>query len=153
MLLSVFSSWSFTADHEFKMSVCEITYQEEKALFSLRFYLFQDDLKEALYGDPEAADIKNEDVAEYIQSNIKMHLSDAPLELTFIEMEERGEQVQVVLHSSPSSLPKQPTLLISNELLIEKFKKQTNMVYFTKEDGAKLTLILNARKKEGEFKF
>ena len=38
------------ADHDFKMSVCEVIYSAESEAFEVKFYLFTDDLTAALHG-------------------------------------------------------------------------------------------------------
>ena len=44
-----------TADHDFKMSVTELVFSEEKKTFEVKVYLFVDDLTATLAGDPNAA--------------------------------------------------------------------------------------------------
>jgi hypothetical protein len=52
--------------HDFKMSVCEIVYVPENQGFDVKFYLFADDLKAAVYGNPEAAELAAEVAGNYV---------------------------------------------------------------------------------------
>ncbi len=140
-----------TTFHPFKMSVCEITYIEEKEIFDVRFYVFQDDLKETLYGDPQSPNLAADSASSYILKKVKLSLSGQPVHLAFSEMKEKEDQVMVVFHSGKINLHTNPNLLVSNCLLIEKFRKQTNMVYLSLPGRPKLTQILNAGKTEGRF--
>ena len=139
------------ATHPFKMSVCEISYVEEKKSFDVRFYLFQDDLKETLYSDPESPILRIDSVTNYILKKVRLSLADQQVSLNFKEFKEKEDQVMVVFQSDKIILQPKPNLLVSNRLLIEKFKTQTNMVYLSLPGRSKLTQILNAKKTEGRF--
>lgn len=144
---------AYPAAHDFKMSVCEINYVAEKESFEVRFYIFQDDLKEALYDNPSADELAEQQVISYILEKVKLRVDGQPISLTFSEMKEREDQVKVVFHSSKFKAENIFNLLISNQLLLEKFKTQTNMVYVTMPGQNKMTKILNAGKNEGVFEF
>lgn len=141
------------AAHDFKMSVCEINYLAEKESFQVRFYIFQDDLKEALYGDPLSDKMEEERVVEYILEKIKIQSDGQPISLAFSEIKEREDQIKVVFNTSKIKAETISKLLVSNQLLLEKFKSQTNMVYVTLPGQTKKTMILNAGKTDGLFEF
>ena len=65
------------ADHDFKMSVCEIVYQPELSNFEIQLYIFQDDLKETIYGNPEAERLESHPVAEYINKHLSAENDEA----------------------------------------------------------------------------
>lgn len=144
---------AFPAAHDFKMSVCEINYVTDKAFFEVRFYIFQDDLKEALYGDPQSDKMEEGSVVNYILEKVKIQSDGLPVPLTFSEMKEREDQIKVVFHTAKIKGGTISNLLVSNQLLLEKFKNQTNMVYVTLPGQTKKTKILNADKTEGTFEF
>ncbi len=137
--------------HEFKMSVCEISFSAEANAFEVKFYLFQDDLKEALYDNPEAPELDKSDVDSYIIENVRLSFGDENQSLQFQSIQEKNDQVLVSYTLPCSKPPSFSKLLISNQLLIEKFKKQSNMVFLQMPDREKMTLILDAKKTEGEF--
>ncbi len=139
--------------HDFKMSVCEINYVNENEFFVIRFYLFQDDLKEALYGDPLAHQLDEALVNTYILEKVKIHSNGHPISFTLTAIKEREDQVQVIFQSEKTTTQNLSNLLVSNKLLIEKFRKQTNMVYVTFPGHTKLTKILNIENTEGIFEF
>ena len=133
------------------MSVSEVEYSAMTESFEVRVYLFQDDLKEAVYGDPLSPLLENAAISEYILAHIELEIDNEPVPLSFIELKERKDQVQVIFTTKKVNLKGANNVLISNELLIETFPKQTNMVYLSLPDKSRLTQILNAVKTIGEF--
>ncbi|MEO1262875.1 MAG: DUF6702 family protein [Bacteroidota bacterium] len=154
MILYFFISLLFansSADHEFKMSVCEIVYEENAQHFQVHFYLFQDDLKEAVYGDPESPLLEKEKIASYILAKTKIELKDKNVELMQREMKEKDDQVMMTFFSEKINIEHYSTLSISNQIMIEKFRTQTNMVYVSLPNRSKWTQILNAQKTEAVY--
>ncbi len=141
------------AAHEFKMSVCEIVYSQKEEAFDVKFYLFQDDLKETLYGDPGADHLEADAVKNYILQKVKLSINGQGQPLAFRSMKNKEDQVLVVFSTPRHTLSNTSSILISNQLLVEKFRKQTNMVFVEMPGRAKLTQVLNAKKTEGEFEF
>ena len=142
---------AFSPAHDFKMSVCEITYEEEQKVFEVKFYLFQDDLKVAIFGNPIPPELEASSVSNYILKKTKLSLNEKAIALSFSEMKEREDQIQVVFRSEVISLSPNSKLKISNQLFLDKFKQQTNMVYLNMPGRSKITQIMNGAKTEVEF--
>ncbi len=139
------------ATHEFKMSVCEIVYSEEKEIFDVKFYLFQDDLKEAIYGDPKAGNLEADSVRNYILQKVKLSVNRQEQPLIFQSIQNKNDQVQVTFSTPKHIHSNISNILVSDQLLIEKFSKQTNMVFVEMPGRSKLTQILDVKKTEGTF--
>lgn len=141
------------ADHDFKLSVCEIVYSPDKQAFDLKFYIFQDDLKAALYNNPNAPEIRKADAGDYILKHFSLSLDGRPLALKLRSMEEKNDQV--LLHFTTPKAPPSPTaaLSVKNTLLIGNFRDQINMLYLIFPEKEKKTLMMNATKTVGNFSF
>lgn len=137
--------------HEFKMSVCEIQQEGTTSNLSVKFYLFQDDLKEAVYGDPESNVFEEETIIAYVVEKVRISTNGKVNKLIFSKIEKVEDQVKLTFNTEMKSSSSPNELKVNNQLLIEKFRQQTNMVYFTKTDGSKKTLILNKGKTIGKF--
>jgi hypothetical protein len=97
--------------------------------------------------------MEEERVVEYILEKVKIQSDGQPISLAFSEIKEREDQVKVVFNTSKIKAETISKLLVSNQLLLEKFKSQTNMVYVTLPGQTKKTMILNAGKTNGLFEF
>lgn len=137
--------------HEFKMSICEIVQSSEGKGFEVRFYLFQDDFKQALYGDPEAQKIESADAKKYINEHTSLTLNNLLVEPRFQSIQEKKDQVLLTFQVDISPNQKIEKIDLSNRLLIEHFSTQVNMVYFVKPDGEKLVQMLDASRTEAGF--
>jgi hypothetical protein len=72
-----------TADHDFKMSVTEVVYTEEKKAFEVKVYLFIDDLTATLTGDPVAVLPAQTDISKYILKHLELNVNGGKQALTF----------------------------------------------------------------------
>ena len=151
MLLPSFGASPPAAEHDFKLSVCEIIYDQPRQSFELKFYLFQDDLRDCLYGNPAAPDLQEKDAVAYIRRHFSLWSNQQQQELTFRSLREKNDQVLVIFNTRQLPLNSQRTLKVQSTVFLEKFRQQTNMIYVIIPERSKLTKILNAGRTEGEF--
>jgi hypothetical protein len=137
--------------HDFKMSVCEIVYVPENQGFDVKFYLFADDLKAAVYGNPEAAELATEVAVNYVLKHFSLTVNGRQHTPVFQSMREKNDQVLLHFTCPGISLRNLEQVNLKNNLLIEKFRDQVNMVYLVLPEHSKKTLMLNAAKTEGSF--
>jgi hypothetical protein len=114
--------------HDFKMSVCELIYEPSDRHFDVKVYLFTDDLTQALTGDPRATLPTREAISQYILQHLELYVNNSRQELQFYSIRQKEEQTLLqfrtpALASSPSGV------YVKNDLLLEKFSEQSNMVY------------------------
>ena len=147
----LFLSATTPADHDFKMSVCELEYAAPQSAFHIRLYIFQDDLKKGIYDDPDAPRLETQKVVDYILKKVTLYVDDENIPFYFSEIKEKEDQVQVVFISEKITLSPTTRLELINQLLIEKFRTQINMVYLSLPGRSKLTRILNAQKTKAAF--
>lgn len=139
--------------HEFKMSVCEVIYLPENQAFDLKFYLFQDDFKETLYGNPLAEKIEATAARDYILKHFELIVNGQQQPLSYQDMREKSDQVLLQFTSQKIPISGISKIRVKNSLLLEKFRKQINMMYFLFPEKPKQTLMLNATRTEGELSF
>ena len=139
-----------TNSHDLYLSICEME-QPADGLLEIRYYLFHDDLKMALYNDPTAPEIHPDDAQRYIAQNTQLLLNGELVTPTFQTLDYRKEQVRLSyqVELGPGQILKKIDL--TDCLLIEHFRTQVNMVYFVKPDGDRLVQMLDAGKVEAVF--
>jgi hypothetical protein len=140
-------------DHDFKMSVCEIVYSTDNEAFDVKFYLFQDDLKAALYNNPDAPTIEGNKASEYILRHFNLNINGQAQSLVFQSLKEKNDQVLAQFSTQKIPLASLSKMQVKNNLLLEKFREQINMVYALLPGRDKLVQMLNATKTEAGFSF
>lgn len=140
------------ADHDFKMSVTEVMFSEEKKAFEVKVYLFTDDLTATLTGNPNSALPNNSLIGDYILRHLELNVNGSKQTLSFQAMRQKNDQV-LATFTTLVFKQKIKTIQVKNSLLIEKFREQTNMVYALMPGKGRETQLLNASDVEGEFSF
>ncbi|HFA48984.1 MAG TPA: hypothetical protein ENJ95_08205 [Bacteroidetes bacterium] len=141
------------AVHDFRMSVCEIKYSGEQSRIELKFYIFRDDLRTALYGSMGEGDLAAGTVSGYILENFRLEINGKAEALAYRSMEEKKGQL-LVTFTAPAIAPERISKLrISDRLLLKTFRKQTNMVFIEIPEQAKITEIFDVQKTEMEYFF
>lgn len=135
--------------HDLFMSICEI--EEKGGKLELSFYLFHDDLKTALYDNPAALEIKEEDAVKYFSEKTELSLGGQIIPLELQDLEYRKEQVRLVFRAPLLQNQKIENIKLKSRLLLEYFPTQVNMVYFIKKDGERLVEMLDADETEAVF--
>lgn len=141
------------AAHDLKLSVCEMVYQPGNEVFECTFYLFEDDLKHALYGDPFAPQLEQSDAAAYVAERFAWQVNKKTQPMQFHSLRRKNDQVAVQFTSSKIPLNQVSEIHVKNTLLIEKFPAQVNMVYAVLPQQGKKVQMLTAKKTGGHFVF
>lgn len=139
--------------HDFKLSVCEIVWSPDQEHFEVKFYIFHDDLREAIYGKPDYPKLDPTDISTYLLKRFEISLSAQPVKLEFSSFREKNDQVLHQFNSPKIRLTPNSKILVKNTLLLEKFRDQINMVYVIFPDKPKQTQMMNAVKSEVSFNF
>ena len=146
----LFSAFT-TAVHDFKMSVCEVVYAPSNDNFDVKFYIFTDDLNAALGHEAGAALPGREEVTQYVQQHFSLQINSVPQALTFYSLRQKDEQV-LVQFSTPKLGGATPLKIqVKDNLLVEKFREQSNVVYAILPGKSKKTAVLDSGKQEAEF--
>jgi hypothetical protein len=157
LLLSIGAFWAALSpggtDHDFKMSICEVIYEPSDRHFDVKIYLFTDDLTEAITGDPKAALPTREAISQYVLQHIGVQVNGVQQPLQFSAIRQKEEQV-LVQFSTPSLGNIQPaTIAVWDNIMLEKFREQTNMLYLIVPGKNKRTEALDAKRTSVEMKW
>lgn len=139
--------------HAFKMSVSEVIYNAQRRGFEVKCYLFQDDLRETLYNDPFNGALSADKVGPYILRNFEMNVNGQAQKLNLAAL--RTKDDQVLVEFTAPAMPantKISKVEIRNQLLLDKFSSQVNMVYlYYPDEQNKHTKMFDARKTQAAF--
>lgn len=128
-----------------------MTFPSENEDLQLKFYLFRDDLKVALYGDPDHPNIEQEKARKYVQDHFRLSVNGKSVALRFDSMQEKNDQL-LLQFTSPGTRDLHPsTLEVTNTLLNTEFRNQVNMVYLIAPGKDRITMMLHASKTVGTF--
>ena len=157
LLLGIWSFWAnvtpITTAHDFKMSICEVVYEPTDRHFDVKLYLFADDLTEAITGDPKAALPTRETISQYALQHLGIQVNGGQQVLQFSSIRQKEEQV-LVQFTTPSLGSIQPaTVAIWNNIMLEKFGGQTNIVYLIVPGKDKRSEALDAKRTSVELKW
>ena len=130
-------------DHDFKMSICEIIHQPEQGNVMLKIYLFADDLTQTLTGNASAPLPDRNAISQYVGQHIQLKINDYVMELEFAGLRQKDEQVLLQYQTRPNGFSAIGTIQLTNTLLLEQFKDQSNIVYAIQPGKNKQTQMLN----------
>ena len=136
--------------HDFKMSVCELIYEPSDRHFEVKVYLFTDDLTQALTGDPRATLPTREAVSQYVQQHLELYVNSSRQELQFYSIRQKEEQT-LLQFRTPSMTGSPSSVFVRNDLLLEKFSEQSNMVYLTAPGKSKQVEALGNNRRNASF--
>lgn len=136
--------------HDFKMSVCELIYEPSDRHFEIKVYLFTDDLTQALTGDPRAPLPPREAISQYVQQHLELYVNNSSQQLQFYSIRQKEEQT--LLQFRTQSLEGSPaSIFVKNDLLLEKFSEQSNMVYLVAPGKSKQVEALGNNRRNTSF--
>lgn len=136
--------------HDFKMSVCELIYEPSDRHFEIKVYLFTDDLTQALTGDPRAPLPPREAISQYVQQHLELYVNNSRQQLQFYSIRQKEEQT--LLQFRTQSLEGSPaSIFVKNDLLLEKFSEQSNMVYLVAPGKSKQVEALGNNRRNASF--
>ncbi len=136
--------------HDFKMSVCELIYEPSDRHFEIKVYLFTDDLTQALTGDPRAPLPPREAISQYVQQHLELYVNNSSQQLQFYSIRQKEEQT--LLQFRTQSLEGSPaSIFVKNDLLLEKFSEQSNMVYLVAPGKSKQVEALGNNRRNASF--
>ena len=138
-LLLVQSFW--LSLHPFHASVCEIEYNAKTESLEISYRMFLDDLEMALNKKYEAGlDIMKVDqkektdklVEEYLKEQFKFWVDGKKVNISYLGSEIEGYALWCFIEIPKIGKPS--TLEVDNNVMLEIFDDQINLVHFNKED-------------------
>lgn len=154
LFLSFFQQAVFVlAFHPIHVSVTEILYDEKEKELEMTVRVFADDLEETLkknFNDPELDIVspKGKTVDQMMEAYFRTHFS-VRLDNKFQEHRYLGHEADgeaLVFYIQVSKVKKWKTIFILNDILMDQFDDQSNLVHVTVVEQVKsLRLTKNAR--------
>jgi hypothetical protein len=127
-------------DHPIHVSVSEVDIEKDKITWTARIY--KDDLLLALYGN-KANKVKNaeddeirEDIYNYLSRKVTVQIQDDKLSWMLMEVQPDPEALYITLTAHHSSISL-PSLIVKNQILLEVYRDQKNLVNFNWVGGKK----------------
>jgi len=157
IFILIIPTLAFTTAHKFYVSVSNIAYSEKDQSLQITTRVFIDDLEKALeerYGVKTKLATKNEvaNASEYIEKylNTKFNISvnGEPKQYVFIGRKYDTDMVICYLEVPKVNLKTTTTIGVQNELLMDVFEEQQNIVHF-KINGKKKSFILIKESNKG----
>lgn len=135
-VLSLISLLGFTM-HKYYVSIAEVDYNETEKLFEISIKFIGHDLESALenagvpnlhLGTEKESSEADRYLLAYIKDRFLLKMDDAKVDYHFVGKEVNDDDfIYCYLTTSEVDLPK--TITIENNLLVEKFDLQSNIVY------------------------
>ncbi len=158
-LVSLIFSLSSFIVHKFYVSVTQVDYNEEEQSLQVISRIFIDDLEEVLrkrYNDAIMLDPDKEtsNVDTYIKKYLKQKLVFLvdDKETSFIFLGKEYEDDLIICYLEIENIASLKTVKVSNEILMDLFEEQQNIIHVKKETQRK-SLILEKGRSEGMLKF
>lgn len=150
---------SFTTAHKFYVSVTQVEYNKEEQTLQIISRIFIDDIQDLLkerYNLSVDLD-KNEKTSEidkylttYLNQKLVFKVNGKKVNFVFIGKE--YEEDLVICYLEIENITSLETIEITNEVLMDLFEEQQNIIHVKKENQRK-SLILEKEKEVGVLKF
>ncbi len=158
-LITLSISLSSFVTHKFYVSVTQIDYNEEEHSLQIISRIFIDDIEDLLierYDESIRIDKSEENpkVDEYLKKYFdqKLVLQVNKREVSFVFIGKEYEDDLVICYLEVENIHSLESLKVSNEILMDLFEEQQNIVHVKKENQRK-SLILEKGKSNGLLKF
>lgn len=127
------------ATHDFHVSQCEIQYRPQEGQVAVAMHLFIDDLELALnnigydsiyLGTEKETKDADRLILEYLQGHFSIELDGKPVSYTLIGKEVSEDLMGLWCYVEALHIPSFSLAIIRNEILLETFDDQKNIVSF-----------------------
>ena len=159
-LLGFFCFFLFSgAVHPFFLSVCEMDYNPNSKHLELAIKLFSDDFESAIkkatdiqmyLGEEREIEAADSLIHTYIDKRLKVWVNEAPIDFNFVGKEIINDVTWCYIESE--DLTEISSLKVRNQLLMEMFETQKNIVHITVGEKKK-SMLLQRGKEEMEAGF
>jgi len=145
---------SFNSSHKFYLSVSEVTYSEDDHKIRLLTRLFIDDLDEVLMArydidsklttefEHEMADFY---LAKYLHSKLLLKINNQVIELKLLGKKVDNDQLVFFFEAPYNDIEQLSSIFIQNELLMDRFEDQQNIVHYKIKGQKKSSMLIKER--------
>lgn len=123
--------------HDFHVSKCIVEYNENTKSLEISLHLFIDDFEDALKTigaeklflctDRENP-IAEEWIENYLKRKLKIELNGQPVQFKYLGKEPASDYMAVWCYMEVTNVEKFSTMVVSNEILLEVFGDQKNII-------------------------
>lgn len=146
--------------HEFHLSKSEIKYVQSLDQVQISVHIFIDDLEaslkdqgiDSLYiGTEKEAKLADQVIADYIDDHLQVNTMSDTYEARYVGKELSEDLIAIWCHLAIDSIGQCEDMVIKNDILLEKFEDQKNIVAFSTESGNKDYFIFDLVDQEKKF--
>ena len=158
MAFCVHNNEGTSGTHEFHLSKCDIDYSQEESSLQISISIFIDDLEMTLKESghdslkictgseaPEAEAL----IFKYIQDHLTIVVDGQPMRLTWVGKEVSEDLAAVWSYLQVENITPQKTIAVSNDVLMESFNDQQNVVKLTMDKKRKSFFLFDRTEYEG----
>ncbi len=157
LLLLLLPLFAFTAAHKFYLSVTHIDYSEKDQALQITSRIFIDDLDAVLLerydingqlATEKESSLADEYIEKYIRTKFRVQIDGNARDFDFIGRKYEDDLIICYLEVPGVILTDQSTITVQNEMLIDLFDEQQNVVHF-KIKGKKKSFVLIKESNKG----
>jgi hypothetical protein len=159
LLLIAIPLFTSAVDHKFYASITKIEYVKERQTLQIISKIFVDDLEDVLQqrydntlslNTPKETDKEETFLKEYLNKKIEIAINGKPVTFSYVGREYDIDIINVYLEISGVS--EVNTLGITNEILMEMFEDQQNIIHF-KSGDIRRSIVLEKDSPKGMLNF
>ena len=159
---SVFPFNNEIITHDIHLSKCAITYQENGNIVDIQWHIWLDDLELALEksgigslqlmtgNEVENADEK---LLNYLRTKMNLRINGQPVQFTWKKKEASEDLLAVWVHLEIKNVTSLNSIKIQNNVLMEVYNDQQNIVHIKMQDGRQGYLIFEDEEQIEEILF
>jgi len=147
---------AFTAAHKFYISVTNVTYSEKDRALQITTRIFIDDFDELLkerygitaqLGTEHEFDRANEYIEKYVRAKFLVRINGSDVQYRFLGKKYDNDVLICYLEAPKVDFPGIKSIEIQNELLMDIFEDQQNIVHFKLNDHKKSFILIRENNK------
>ena len=154
-MIHILISLSIYLLHPFHVSVCEITFNKESSGLEISQRIFIDDLETTLNNkydqqldllNPTDRPLLRKLLNNYLTASIQISINEKLMEFQFLgyELEEDG----IWCYLEIQEIEKIDRLTINNEILMEEFDDQSNIIHFFDSEGVRSYRLTSSQRSQ-----
>ncbi|MGA1544211.1 MAG: DUF6702 family protein [Saprospiraceae bacterium] len=149
-------------DHDFHISKCLVEYKPESSTFQISLHLFIDDLEQsmALEGrdslfllTAKESPIAELSVSKFLEEHFKIEVNGHPVTYEYLGKETAGDYIAMWCYMEVTKVPYPTQITIYNDLLLNIFEDQKNIITVIGPDEKKAVMIMQRGDEMNTVKF
>lgn len=156
LLLLLLPLLAFTVAHKFYISVTSVEYSDKDRALQITTRIFIDDFEKVLqerYGikgslaTKEESDMADAYIEKYLRTKFMVEINDRPVDFDFLGKEYDNDIMICYLEVSKIDISTATSISIENEVLMDIFEEQKNVVHFKLGNQKKSFVLIRENNK------